>query len=95
MRIVFLAQDDAIGLVDPPTLGAIAAGDFAEWRRGGHLLLGRFAGVAFSASPSAVGRALLPSGVLGRTIVFTLGTTAFMVGQIRCVTTARTSRSCR
>ena len=56
-------------------------GEFTNGGAAAIYFFGGFAGVALGIA-YAVGRALLPSGVLGRTIVFTLGTTAFMVGQI-------------
>ena len=78
MRIVFLAQDDALGL--ETAMGAII-GEFTSGGTAAIYVFGGFAGVALGIA-YAVGRTLLPSGARVRTIVFTLGTTAFMLGEI-------------
>ena len=78
MRIVFLAHEDALGL--ETAMGAII-GEFTGGGTAAIYVFGGIAGVALGIA-YAVGRALLPSGALLRTIVFTLGTTAFMLGEI-------------
>lgn len=78
MRLVFLARDDTIGF--ETAMGAI----IGEFTSGGTIAIyvfGAIAGVALGVA-YAVGRTLLPPGVGQRTAVFTLGTTAFMLGQI-------------
>jgi len=78
MRVVFLAQDDALGL--ETAMGAIV-GEFTGGGTAAIYVFGAFAGVVLGIA-YAVGRTLLPSGTRPRTIVFTLGTTAFMLGEI-------------
>src|SRR3954454_3298388 len=78
MRIVFLAEDDALGL--ETAMGAIV-GEFTAGGTAAIYVFGAIAGLALGLA-YAVGRTLLPSGTTWRTIVFTLGTTAFMLGQI-------------
>jgi hypothetical protein len=78
MRIVFLAQDDALGL--ETAMGAII-GEFTSGGTAAIYVFGGIAGVALGIAYT-VGRTLLPSGARLRTIVFTLGTTAFMLGEI-------------
>ena len=74
MRIVFLAQDDALGL--ETAMGAII-GEFTGGGTAAIYVFGGFAGVSLG-----IAYTLLPSGTRPRTIVFTLGTTAFMLGEI-------------
>jgi len=78
MRIVFLAQDDALGL--ETAMGAII-GEFTGGGTAAIYVFGGFAGVSLGIAYT-VARTLLPSGTRLRTIVFTLGTTAFMLGEI-------------
>jgi hypothetical protein len=78
MRIVFLAHDDALGL--ETAMGAIV-GEFTGGGTAAIYVFGGIAGVALGIA-YAIGRTLLPSKTRLRTIVFTLGTTAFMLGQI-------------
>ena len=78
MRLVFLAEHDALGF--RTAMGAIVG----QFTRGGTTfiyLFAGFAGVLLGVSYAAA-RPLLPSGTRGRTIVFVLGATAFMLGQI-------------
>ncbi len=78
MRIVFLAEDDALGF--QTAMGAIVG----EFTAGGTAFIYVFAGVAGLAIglAYAVGRTLLPPGTHLRTILFTVGTSAFMLGVI-------------
>jgi len=78
MRIVFLAEEDALGF--ETAMGAVVG----QFTRGGTAFIYVFAGFAgvVLGVAYAIGRTLLPSGTRRRTIVFTLGTTAFMLGQI-------------
>jgi hypothetical protein len=78
MRLVFLAEDDALGF--QTAMGAIV-GEFTGEGTAAIYVFGAIAGVALGVA-YAVGRTLLPSGSQLRTILFTLGTTAFMLGQI-------------
>ena len=78
MRILFLADDGNQGF--ETAMGAII-GEFTGGGTAAIYVFGGIAGVALGIA-YAVGRALLPSGALLRTIVFTLGTTAFMLGEI-------------
>ena len=78
MRIVFLAEEDALGF--QTAMGAIV-GEFTAGGTASIYVFGGIAGVALGLA-YAVGRTLLPSGTLLRTILFTLGTSAFMLGQI-------------
>lgn len=78
MRILFLAREDALGF--ETAMGAII-GDFTSGGTTSIYAFGAIAGVALGIA-YAVGRTLLPSGTPVRTILFTLGTTAFMLGQI-------------
>ena len=78
MRILFLAREDTLGL--QTAMGAVI-GDFTSDGTTTIYGFGAIAGVALGLAYTA-GRALLPSGTRARTIFFTLGTTAFMVGQI-------------
>ena len=78
MRLVFLAKEDTLGL--ETSMGAI----IGEFTSGGTVFIyvfGAIVGVALGVT-YAVARSLLPSGTRTRTILFTLGTTAFMLGQI-------------
>jgi len=78
MRLVFLAEDDALGF--QTAMGAIV-GEFTGGGTAAIYVFGGIAGVALGIA-YAVGRTLLPSGTQLRTILFTVGTTAFMLGQI-------------
>jgi hypothetical protein len=78
MRLVFLAESDAIGF--PTAMGAIV-GEFTGAGTAAIYIFASLAGVALGIA-YAVSRVLLPSGTRLRTIVFTGGTTAFMLGQI-------------
>jgi len=78
MRILFLAREDTLGF--ETAMGAII-GDFTSGGTAAIYAFGGFAGVALGVA-YAVARRLLPSGTRMRTIIFTLGTTAFMLGQI-------------
>jgi hypothetical protein len=78
MRIVFLAEDDSLGF--RTAMGAIV-GEFTRGGTAAIYVFGAIAGVALGVA-YAIGRTLLPSSTRLRTIVFTLGTTAFMLGQI-------------
>jgi uncharacterized membrane protein (UPF0136 family) len=78
MRILFLARQDTLGF--QTAMGAII-GDFTSGGTAAIYAFGAIAGVALGVA-YAIGRTLLPSGTRLRTIVFTLGTTAFMLGQI-------------
>lgn len=78
MRLVFLAETDALGF--QTAMGATVG----ELTGGGTAVIYVFGGIAGFALGLAyvVGRMLLPSSLRLRTLVFTLGTTAFMLGQI-------------
>ena len=78
MRILFLAREDTLGF--ETAMGAII-GDFTSGGTATIYAFGAIAGVALGVA-YAVGRTLLPFGTRLRTIIFTLGTTAFMLGQI-------------
>ncbi len=78
MRIVFLAEHDALGI--QTAMGAIV-GEFTRGGTAAIYVFAAFAGVALGLA-YAIGRTLLPPRTRLRTIVFTLGTTAFMLGQI-------------
>lgn len=78
MRILFLANEDALGI--QTAMGAIV-GEFTSDGTASIYAFGAIAGVALGVAYT-VGRTLLPSGTPLRTILFTLGTTAFMLGQI-------------
>jgi hypothetical protein len=78
MRILFLTREDTLGF--ETAMGAIV-GEFTGPGTGAIYAFGAVAGVALGVSYAA-GRTLLPSGTALRTILFTLGTTAFMLGQI-------------
>jgi hypothetical protein len=78
MRLLFLAREDSLGL--ETAMGAII-GEFTGAGTAAIYVFGGIAGLALGVA-YAVGRTLLPSGTTWRTIVFTLGTTAFMLGQI-------------
>ncbi len=78
MRLLFLAREDAVGV--QTAMGAIV-GELTSDGTAAIYGFGAIAGVALGVA-YAVGRTLLPSGTRVRTIIFTLGTTAFMLGQI-------------
>lgn len=78
MRILFLAREDTLGF--ETAMGAIV-GDFTSGGTTAVYAFGAITGVALGVA-YAVGRTLLPGGTPLRTIVFTLGATAFMLGQI-------------
>ncbi len=78
MRVLFLAREDALGF--PTAMGAIV-GEFTGGGTAAIYVFGAIAGVALGLA-YAVSRPLLPSGTPVRTLVFTLGTTAFLLGQI-------------
>jgi hypothetical protein len=78
MRILFLAREDTLGF--ETAMGAII-GDLTSRGTATVYAFGAIAGVALGVAYAA-GRTLLPSGTRLRTILFTLGTTAFMLGQI-------------
>ena len=78
MRLLFLAREDALGF--ETAMGAIV-GEFTGPGTAAIYAFGAIAGVPLGVA-YAVGRTLLPSGTLVRTIIFTLGATAFMLGQI-------------
>jgi hypothetical protein len=78
MRVLFLVEEGNNGFAT--AMGAII-GDFTGGGTAFIYIFGAIAGIALGLA-YAVGRTLLPSGVRLRVIVFTLGTTAFMVGQI-------------
>ena len=78
MRLLFLAKEDTLGL--ETSMGAI----IGEFTSGGTVFIyifGAIIGVALGVA-YAVARSLLPSGTRVRTLLFTLGATAFMLGQI-------------
>lgn len=78
MRILFLLQEENVGF--PTAMGAI----IGEFTRGGTTAIYGFAAIAGVALGLAytVARTLLPSRVHLRAALFTIGTTAFMLGQI-------------
>jgi len=78
MRILFLAEESNRGF--ETAMGAII-GDLTSGGTVFIYIFGGFAGVLLGLA-YAVGRALLPSRVAFRVAVFTLGTTAFMLGTI-------------
>lgn len=78
MRILFLAEEENNGL--ETAMGAII-GDLTSGGTAFIYAFGAIAGVALGVAYTA-GRTLLPSSVRLRVLVFTLGTTAFMLGQI-------------
>jgi hypothetical protein len=78
MRLLTLAREDAVGF--QTAMGAIV-GEFTGPGTTAIYAFGAFAGVVLGLAYAA-GRTLLPSGTTLRTILFTLGTTAFMLGQI-------------
>ena len=78
MRLLFLARKDTLGF--ETAMGAIV-GEFTGHGTAAIYAFGAIAGVALGVA-YAVGRTLLPSGMRVRTMLFTLGTTAFMLGQI-------------
>ena len=78
MRILFLAREDTLGF--QTAMGAIV-GEFTGHGTATIYVFGAIAGVALGLA-YAVARALLPPGTRLRTMFFTLGTTAFMLGQI-------------
>jgi hypothetical protein len=78
MRILFLAQEENNGF--ETAMGAII-GDLTGNGTAFVYIFAAIAGVVLGLAYTA-GRTLLPSGVRVRAIVFTLGTTAFMLGQI-------------
>lgn len=78
MRVLFLAQEDTLGVVT--AMGAIV-GEFTGPGTAAIYVFGGISGVALGLA-YAVARPLLPAGTLARTALFTLGTTAFMLGQI-------------
>ena len=78
MRILFLVEEDNGGFVT--AMGAII-GDFTSGGTAFIYIFGAIAGIALGLA-YAVARTLLPSGVRLRVVVFTLGTSAFMLGQI-------------
>lgn len=78
MRILFLAEEDTLGL---RTAMDAVIGEFTRTGTTTIYAFGAIAGVPLGLAYTA-GRALLPSGTRVRTIIFTSGTTAFMLGQI-------------
>jgi hypothetical protein len=78
MRILFLAREENTGFAT--AMGAII-GDFTREGTFGIYAFGAIAGTVLGLAYTAT-RTLLPSRVRLRVVVFTLGTTAFMVGQI-------------
>jgi len=78
MRLVFIAERDALGF--QTAMGAIV-GEFTGGGTAVIYVFGAIAGVVLGVA-YAVGRVLLPYGTRVRTILFTVGTTAFMLGQI-------------
>lgn len=78
MRLLFLAQEDTLGF--ETSMGAIVG----ELSAGGTLFIyvfGAFFGAALGVAYT-VGRTILPSRTPLRTLVFTVGASALMVGQI-------------
>lgn len=78
MRVLFLAREENTGFAT--AMGAII-GDFTREGTFGIYAFGAIAGTVLGLAYTAA-RALLPSRVRLRVVIFTLGTTAFMVGQI-------------
>ena len=78
MRIVFLAEGDALGF--ETAMGAIV-GEFTARGTASIYGSGATAGLVLGLA-YAIGRTLLPLGTRRRTILFTLGTSAFMLGLI-------------
>lgn len=78
MRILFLAKEENTGFAT--AMGAIV-GDFTRAGTSVIYVFAAIAGMALGLAYTAA-RTLLPSRVRLRVVVFTLGTTAFMVGQI-------------
>ena len=78
MRILFLAREDTLGFTT--AMGAIV-GEFTGPGTIAIYAFGAIAGVALGVA-YALARTLLPAGTRLRTMFFTLGTTAFMLGQI-------------
>jgi hypothetical protein len=78
MRLLTLAREDAVGF--QTAMGAIV-GEFTGPGTTAIYVFGAFAGIVLGVAYAA-GRTLLPSGTTLRTIVFTLGSTAFMLGQM-------------
>ncbi len=78
MRILFLAETQNRGFTT--AMGAVI-GDLTGGGTAAIYVFGAIAGTALGLA-YAVGRMLLPSGIRLRVVVFTLGTTAFMLGQI-------------
>jgi hypothetical protein len=78
MRILFLAREENRGF--ETAMGALI-GDLTGGGTAFVYVFGAIAGVVLGVAYVA-GRVLLPSGIRSRTVVFTLGTTAFMLGQI-------------
>ena len=78
MRLLFLVDEDNLGFAT--AMGAIV-GDFTREGTSTIYAFAAIAGVALGLAYTSA-RTLLPSRVSLRVIVFTLGTTAFMVGQI-------------
>ena len=78
MRILFLAEEGNSGF--ETAMGAII-GDLTRGGTAFVYIFGAIAGAVLGLAYAA-GRTLLPSGVRLRAIVFTVGTTAFMLGQI-------------
>ena len=78
MRILFLADDEHQGF--ETAMGAII-GDLTSAGTAAIYVFAAIAGVVLGLAYSA-GRTLLPSGTGLRTAIFTIGTTAFMLGQI-------------
>jgi uncharacterized membrane protein (UPF0136 family) len=78
MRILFLAREENGGFAT--AMGAII-GDFTRAGTIGIYAFAAIAGVALGLA-YAVARTLLPSGTRLRVTLFTVGTTAFMLGQI-------------
>ena len=78
MRILFLTEEENNGFTT--AMGAVI-GDLTGGGTAFIYIFAAIAGIALGLAYTA-GRALLPSGTRLRVIVFTLGTTAFMLGQI-------------
>ncbi len=78
MRILFLTREENTGFAT--AMGAII-GDFTRAGTFGIYGFAAIAGVALGLAYAAA-RTLMPSRVRLRVLVFTIGTTAFMVGQI-------------
>jgi len=78
MRLVFLAEHDALGF--QTAMGAIVG----QFTGGGTAAIYVFAGIAgvLLGVAYAAARPLLRPGTRRRTVLFVLGTTAFMLGQI-------------